>query len=38
MGYRIAGDFFDCSEAVTVAKKSEKKNGKKKKRKGDKGN
>ena len=38
MGYRIAGDFFDCSEAVDVAKKYEKKNDKKKKRKGDKGN
>ena len=38
LGYRIAGAFFNCSEFVTVAKKSEKKKGKKKKRKGEKVN
>ena len=38
MGYRMAGAFFDCSEAVAVANESKKKKGKKKKRKGDKGN
>ena len=32
------GAFFDCSEAVVVAKKSKKNKGKKKTRKGDKGN
>ena len=38
LGYRMPGDFFDCSEVVAVSKKSEKEKGSNKKRKGDKGN
>ena len=38
MVYRIAGAFFDYSEVVAVVEKSEKKKGRKKKRKGDKVN
>ena len=38
LGYRMDGTFFECSEVVSVANESEKKNVKKKKRKGDKGN
>ena len=34
----MAGAFFNCSEVVDVAKKSDKKKGKNKNRKGDKGN
>ena len=34
----MAEAFFDCSEVFAVAKKSENKKGKKKKRKGDTGN
>ena len=38
MGYRMDGAFFECSEVVAIANESEKKNVKKKKRKGDKEN
>ena len=38
MGYRMAGEFFGCSEVVVVEKKSKKKKGKNKYRKGEKGN
>ena len=38
MGYLVAGAFFDCFGVVAVVKKSEKKKGKKRKRKGDKFN
>ena len=38
LGYCMAGAFFDCSEVVAIAKKSEKKKGNKKNRKGKKGN
>ena len=38
MVYCMAGDFFDCSEVVAIAKKSEDNKGKNKKRKGEKGN
>ena len=38
MDYHRAGDFVDCYEVVAVAKKFNKNKGKKKNRKGDKGN
>ena len=38
LGYRMPGDFFDCSEVVAVSKNSDKKRLNNKKRKGDKGN
>ena len=38
LGYRMAGALSDYSKVVAVAKKSDKKKGKKKNRKGDKGN
>ena len=38
LGYRMAGEFFGCSEVVVVEKKSKKKKGKNKYRKGGKGN
>ena len=38
LGYRVAGAFFDCSEAVSVVNNSKKKWGKKKNMKGYKGN
>ena len=38
LGYCMARTFFSCSKVAVVAKNSEKNKGKKKKRKGDKGN
>ena len=38
MGYCMAGTFFECFGVVAVAKNSEKKKGKKKKREGGKVN
>ena len=38
LGYSMAGSFFNRSEVVAIAKKSEKKKGKKKNIKGDNGN
>ena len=38
LGYHMSGTFFDCSEVVVVAKKSNKNNGIKKNRGGDKVN
>ena len=38
LGYCMPGAFFDCSKVIAVAKNSDKKKGKRKKRKGNKVN